>query len=206
MAVEQPCGEYAGKRHEQRADERTVRERNQRSGSASGPQRQAENERDAGAELQQQPERAHDAAIEPHTRPDDRCTFDGPGRRGPPRIEPKRNSERREHDAERQKTLDQQPDVVTAARVEEASGNEVERGHRQRAESHSIFDVAHERALQAGGDQRRPENKARIHVIAQLDRTAQRVEHRNRDVEQEEHDQKRLRGREVLRAVARDAP
>ena len=145
MAIEMPCREQARDRDQHRPDECAVGDRNRRRRTAGRPQRQAEHERDAGAQLQQQAERAHEAALEAHARPYDRRTFDGPRRGRPARVERQRNGQRREHDAEREEALDQQPDVVAATGVEETPENEIERGHRQRAERHPVLDVVDER-------------------------------------------------------------
>ncbi len=206
VALEQPCAEPAGDRDEQRTDIRAVQQRDRRRLAGRRPERQSKHERDTGAQLQKQSECPDNAARESHPCPHDRRSLDRPGCGRPARIECQRNCQGREHDAEGQKALDQQPDVVAASSVKKPSDNEVQRRHRKRTEGHSVLDIAHERALQAGSDERRAEDEAGVHVDSHLHRTAQGVEHRDRDVEQEEHDEERLRRREILGPVPRHAP
>ena len=146
----------------------------------------------AGAELQQQAERPHRAPTLPHADPQHRGPFERPRRRRPARIERERNRDRREDDAEREKGFGQRPGTLVAPCMEQPGQDEVHRGHADRAEGHAIGQVAHQSALQARHEQRRPEDERAVDVAAQPERSTQRIEHRDRDVEQEEQDQERF--------------
>ena len=190
-------------RDEQRAETVAVQHRNVAGGAGGRPRRECQREGDARGELQQQPERACGEVRLSHADPDGRGAFERPRRGRQPRVECERHRERREDDAEREKRVDEQTQFASRKKTGE---RQVDRSGHDRAPRERVRDVAHERILQTGCDERRAEHDRRIDIAAKLERAAQRVQRRDRDVEEEEQDQERLRRREVLGPIRRHAP
>ena len=206
-ALQQPRGKEARERDQHRADERAVRERESPRRRSRGPQRQPEHERHAGAELQQQAENADDQSACCRTpaqtiaAPSSAHAADVQRASSPSGIA---SVAKTTPSARKDSTSRRMSSRRAMHRI--AREHEIKRGHGKRAPGHRIFDVADERALQPGGDERRAEHESGVDVAPDLDRAAQRIEHGDRDVEEEEQDQKRFGRREVLRPIARHAP
>ena len=181
-------------------------------------------QRKGRSRLQTQREQARHAPLLAQPQPIDARTFDGPGRRGPTRIERERNRQRTEDHAKRQIHLHQQRGAIRRRPAfDEHRQPHVEQPQHQRAECHAEFDVLNQRALQTKADDGRAEQHRRVDIVRLLGRPAQqrltllgrragiaqlapREQQADADIHQEQHDQKRLGAVEQLRLVRLHAP
>ena len=93
-----------------------------------------------------------------------------------------------------------------AAPAQRDEEQRVDHGHRQRAPRCAVSCIADDRNLQREADQRDAEYQKSVDRILRRERSAPRVEDRDRHVESEEEDEERLHDGVVLRRIEAVAP
>src|SRR5204862_7306533 len=105
-----------------------------------------------------------------------------------------------------QERFDEQTQILAPPTPQESGEREIEQRRRHRAPGHPELVLTDQRLLQSSRDERCAEYDRSVDIVLDFNRTLERVEHRDADVEQEEQDEKRLRRVEIRLAIARNAP
>ena len=184
---------------------------------------QATDERQGGAQLQQQGERTRQRPPLTQPQPEDAGALHGPGRAGPARIQRKRNGQAGEYHAECQAGFHQQQGALACTCLEHPRQQQIEQSQAEGAECGGELDMPHQCDLQTEADQRWAEQCGGVDVIAATQRPAQQLvtclrgisriaqgatgeQQADGHVHQEEQHQERLGAPQQLRRVGTQAP
>ena len=216
-ATQLPEAEQRRRTEHQRAQRRTLQQRRLTRAHAIqvGQRRTA---------LQQQGEEPRQAALLVQAEPVDAGALDGPGGRGPARVQAERNGQGAEDHPQRQADFHQQAGASgRSMAAQHPRQDHVEEAQGQGAEGHAEVDVADHRALQAEPHQWRAEQHGGVDVVGLSRRPAQQFaalgrrlrglqqlaageEQADPDVHQEEQGQERLGAGEQLRCIGAQSP
>jgi hypothetical protein len=179
----------------------------------------------AGAQLQQQAESLCQPALLTQTQPENRRAFHGPRTRRPLRTQAQRDRQRGKHHAQRQAGFHQQDGLAWCTCSQPACQPHVDQAERKRAERSAEFQMLDQRILQAEPDYRRAKQQRAVDVIAlarspaqqgfasvvrrravQIQQFAAGKQQADRQIHQEEHNQKGLGAPEQGGCVGLEAP